>query len=198
MNLPTANLQFLRLKAGLAAGDTSKDAAIQVAADATLAFMEAYCDRKFEYAPQTEVFTHITGDTVSLIRYPVDHVISVNRRSGSVPKYHIDKNTGLIFFDGALAVHQLTVAYEGGFNPLPDDLWGVFYDVWANIFPATDDPTKGYGAASAGGVKAVAAGDLRITYDTGVSMGGSAGGGLGGILSPFAATVLDLYKREKA
>ena len=171
---------------------TTQDAALQVALDAALAIAEGYCDRKFMHtATQVETFTHSAGNSISLIRYPLDSDPTLAGDQKTY-KFHADWQNGVVHFDGGIAEHKLKVTYSGGYVTLPGDLeyalWGIFDGVWTQMQSA--------GSVSAGGVDKISlVGVGSISYSGG-SGGGS--GGSGDPVSGYVQAVLDGYRRMNA
>ena len=171
---------------------TTQDAALQVALDAALAIAEGYCDRKFMHnSTQVETFTHVSGTSVSLIRYPLDAdpTLAGDRANYS---FHTDWQNGVIHCDDFVVDHKLKVTYSGGYVTLPADLefalWGIFDGVWTQMQSA--------GSVSAGGVDKISlVGVGSISYSGG-SGGGS--GGSGDPVSGYVQAVLDGYRRMNA
>ena len=195
-------IESLRQRIGLPVGDASKDAEIMMISEVAVSFIETYCDRKFFEEDDKEVFTHKSGYTVSLRRYPIDDIQSVTGVDRTViNNYHVDKKTGLMQFDGHMKSHQFTVSYKGGYTPttVPSDLlWCImstFDALWADHLAVGG----GAVAASTGGVKQAKIGDMSITYDVGG--GGSSIGSVGGAYGPISTaslSVLSKYKRWSA
>ena len=171
---------------------TAQDAELQVALDAALAIAEGYCDRKFMHTPtQVETFTHSSGNSISLIRYPLDAdpTLSGDRANYS---FHTDWENGVIHCDDFVVDHKLTVTYSGGYVTLPADLeyalWGIFDGVWSNMQNA--------GSMGSGGVDKISlVGVGSISYSGG-GVGGS--GSSGDPVSGYAQAVLDGYRRVLA
>lgn len=194
-------IEHFRIKAGLAADDTSKDTEIELAKGVALSIIEQYCNRKFAFAIEAETFTHWNAYTVPLRRYPVVEITSIDGWSG---EYHFDELTGVVHLDGRAVAHRLTVNYSGGYaetaspaEPFvyPDD----FMSAWLAVFSQSyTDLNSGGTVASDAAIKTLRAGDLSITYDNAVDTGSSSGGGsaFGGAIPATAKGILDLYRRE--
>ena len=170
---------------------TTQDVQLQAALAAALAIAEGYCDRYFMHVSgQTEVRTHVSGSSVSLMRYPLDGVPSISGDSNTY-KFHADLDNGVIHFDGRYVDHKLTIFYSGGYVTLPADLeyalWGIFDGVWSNMNNA--------GSVSAGGVDKISlVGVGSISYDTG---SGASSGSAGNPVSGYVEAILVNYKRYK-
>ncbi len=178
-----------------AAADPVLDPKLQIGLDTALAVAETYCNRRFTYAAETVVFTHIRSGVLQLSRYPIEQVSSVANDSGSINtnNYHFIAGTGQIVFDGYQGGHQVSVTYAGGYKVLPADLllalWGIFGQV--------------YGAMSAGGggaptgqvVQSITVPDVgTIRYESSGSSTGGAGGGAVGMIPATSVSLLDLYR----
>lgn len=161
-------IEDLRTRIGLDSADSSRDVELQAAYDIALAMIENYCDRKFELKPDTEYFTHRAAYSFSLRRYPIIQITAVTDSINPNIKmsYHVDEDTGTLFFDGRYLTHKTQVDYEGGYDDttLPADLeWAllhIFDVVWADM-----DSTTGSG--STGAIKQAKIGDLSLSFDTG-------------------------------
>lgn len=191
------DLSTLRARVGIAPGDTTRDAELQAALEAAGTLMETYCDRYFMQSGQTETFTHIETNVLSLKRYPVNTINSIVDENGqAITAYHVDSKAGLVQLDAFTVRHQVTVSYEGGYDPLPDDLVLVALSLFDKVFAMQGG---GGAAVAAGGIKTIRAGDLSVTYDTGAqaATGGSGGGAFGGLIDPMSKAILDLYMRRK-
>jgi len=170
---------------------------VQVSFDAALGVAERYCDRKFLFAHETVVVTHLTGNVISIPRYPVEDVYSAYSEQGvSLPDYHLVRNVGHVVFDGLPGGHQIAIEYVGGYKTLPADLelalWMIFDQVWAS-----SSAGAGAGASSgSGAISRITVPDVgSISFDTGASPV-SGGAAMGGLIPPMAAGILDLYRRE--
>lgn len=185
-------IEDLRVRVGLNAADSSKDLEINAAYDLALDLMEKYCDRKFAYAAETEVFTHFDQNVASLIRYPIEDVTRVNLGGAD---FHVEKPNGLIHFDYHVHSHELVVEYTGGYKVLPPGLLLAFMQVFDKAW----DAQSGGVAGTVGGIKSARIGDLAISYDTSdPSLQASSGGAMGGLVPTSAMSILNLYRREFA
>ena len=194
------NINNLRVRIGLTSTDASNDAAITAAYGTAEALAEAYCDRKFAFATDREKFVHHGGSTLSLRRYPIVTLISINDTKGNASSvtHHDDFAKGLIQFDGYNGEHELTVNYDGGYTATtaPLDLALALSLIFDETYKLRGGGAGG--TAAAGGIKTVRAGDLSITYDgaAGASSGSSGYGG--GIIPANALNILDSYSRKSA
>lgn len=178
------DLATARVRIGLAANDTSKDALLTPALQAALFFAEKYCDRKFKSALESEEFIHFNECEVQLCRYPIASVGLVDRDGSSITNYHLDSKLGRIVFDSRVTAHVLTIDYSGGYSVLPDDLemalWRLFDTSWIIISGSTE---------SGGTVKAITSAGAKVEFDV-----SSAAIGASGISDPFAVSILDFYR----
>ena len=188
----TAQLATVRARVGLADTDTSRDAELEAALHMSLELMENYCNRKFAYeASASERFTHVSGGTVSLERYPIERIDNIVIADGSKSAigFHLEADTGLIHFDGHVHEHQMDVTYAGGYHTLPFDLalalLMVFDGVWNGM--------SGGGSVAAGAVEsATITGVGTVRFNTGAASDAAAGGGL---VTPDAIAILGNYRR---
>lgn len=195
------NFDLATAKTRLGITGTTQDAQITALLASSLALAEAYCDRWFQHVSgQIEEFTHVGGRTLSLKRYPIDPgtIPAMNdRQGGTLPKYHIERSTGLIRFDSRLEAHELVVSYSGGYQTLPDPLvtalWPIFDQQWANR------TNTGGGGVGAGVVQSITSEGQTVRFFDPSSGGASAVG-----LDPDSGLpisvvgLLDLYRRESA
>lgn len=112
-------------------GDPSKDAMIQQMIDATTDMIERYLNRKVEKATFTE--THNGDDklTIFIRNPPIISITSVTVNGVAIPAassftangYRFDQRqvvlNGYVFHKGFA---NCTVVYEGGFDPIPDEI----------------------------------------------------------------------------
>jgi hypothetical protein len=129
-----------------------------------LAIIETYLNRKLEWATDTESFTHKTGCAVSLRRYPLTDVLSVNMNENNQGVlFHADEENGILHIDGYTITHVLTVVYEGGYleADTPADLKWCILQAFDLIY---QNENAGTGAAGAL-VKSIASDGANIQYD---------------------------------
>ena len=185
------DLAAARARIGLAAGDTSKDAQLTAALNASSALAERYCDRLFGYASATETFVQFAAREVQLERFPIVSVASVVADDATLSKYQIDKKSGMILFEGGgVSALSLVVTYAGGYQTMPADLelslWMIFDSVWPSV-----SGVAGTGASS-GAISRITVPDVgSISFDT----GSNSAAGLNGLVPDSAAAILDLYRR---
>jgi len=180
-------------KARLNITGTSQDVQLQGTLDTALAIVETYLDRKLEYATETIRVPYFRGDTIKVRRWPIDSVTAVTHGYGSFTAFKVDYADGLILFNHAHAIDELSIEYSGGFTDLPADLlfalWGVFDAVHA---------------ASSGGTATVAAGTIEsvtipdvgtVRFASGASAA-SAGASSGGLIPAQYLALLDRYRNH--
>lgn len=190
-------IEFFRERIGLASADASQDDDINAALSAAYGYAEIYCDRKFEWSADTEIFTHFYGDTISLRRYPITQINSID---GTELSYHYSVQDGLLYFDGVARSHEITIDYEGGYHESADSMhpyvWpdalafallGIFDNVWSQMQAGATFVTGGI-------VKNVNAAGISISYES----SGASYAAFGGLIPPQSAAYLDLIVREKA
>jgi len=159
-------LDTLRDRIGLEPADTSKDVELTFSMELVISLMERYLDRRLLIADEVEKFTHVIANKISLIRYPIHSITSINgiKHLG----YHFGEETGIVHFDGAVLEHEVTVEYNGGYTVLPNDL------VYAAllIFDATWGAIEGGATVAAGAISKVVLQDVgSVTYNTGGTTG---------------------------
>lgn len=181
-----------RVRIGLMANDTSKDALLNAALQTALTLAENYCDRQFTRKTEKIEFYQFISDQAQLSRFPVVRVDSIERDGVIVPPnlYNVHHMAGRILFHCYQAANSLTIQYEGGFIQPPADLeialWSLFDAAWTDI-----NATAG-GASNSNGIKSISVPDVgRIEYA--VASSGS-GDGTNELMSSSTKMILDLYK----
>ena len=158
-------IETLRVRVGLDSADASRDDDINYASDLSLMLMGSYCDRLFDQVVDSEeVFTHESGYSFSLIRYPIVSIKSVTGDSQTITAYHIAKNRGIIELDSRGIFHELTIVSTGGYaeGEFPADLLQAYYLIF-------DQQFAGIGTTStdAGAISSVTVADVgTVRYDT--------------------------------
>lgn len=141
--------------------DGSKDAEINSALSASLGIVEAFLDRKLVHGDETEYFYDVRGHTIQLRRYPVDYVISASKSYAE-----LDKEKGLIHFDGIGSGHEIKVVYSGGFCPIPAAILTGLWSVFDNVYQMVDGSAGG--TVTAGAISSLSIPDVgTIKYATG-------------------------------
>jgi len=180
-------IETLRERLGLDSADASRDAEIAQFNAAAFALMANYCDRYFqEVLGGEQEFVHVSGETLSLDRYPVTQITSmVNGDGREISMYHLGKVTGLIHFDYPFAFHLLTVVTDAGYaeGEFPADLLTAYYAIF--------DQQEESGVSNTN-IESVTVADVgTVRYGKTDSMSG-------GFIPVVAGSILDSYKRFKA
>lgn len=190
MAAPTL-MESLRVRVGLEADDTSKDTEITAVKDTSFALMGNYCDRLFPLLETAvEKFTHYTGESIPLKRYPINTIASIVDQDGNTTTlYHFDSETGTIHLDFAGAFHQGTVTFSGGYDEdeLPSDLLMAFY----SVFDQEWEISIGGTVSASGQISSVTVqdvGTVRYTTESGDVSSGD-------FLPPRAKSILSNYMR---
>ena len=177
-------------KVRLGVTGTAQDIEVQAAIDAALEIIEVYLDRKLLYEVDQELFYDVQGHTISLRRYPVN---SITLSSRAFKK--LDKQKGLIHFNGGILEHEVTVDYEGGYQVIPAPillaLLSTLDNVWLHIDSTSVAPI------SSSEVKAMSIPDVgRIEYN--VASQASDGGDDDGFAKFFGQFIgmLQFYRRK--
>lgn len=193
---------------------TAQDTLLTRVMDETLVAIESALGRGLLLATDTEVFRWVNGPRLLLRRFPL---VSVTTITGPVagPTYDlanvkINADVGTIESFQFYGSTELTVEYEGGYDPLPADLeramWSAFLTLWAATDGTTGAPAIGSGAVivpGSGEVSSVSLADFgTVRFDVGssVSSGDSSSAALvanWGWLYPWAST-LQLYRAGQA
>lgn len=177
-----------RLKAGLAAGDVSKDTLIQLSMAQALALAEQYCDRQFLYAADAITFYHTQAARYQVTRYPIEAVTTTNTGS-----YKVHKAGGWVEYDIVVIEEELKFNYTGGYKVLPADLELALWTIFDTVLGANEGA-----AVTTGGIKSASlTGVGSVQFDVGGATTQS-GGAMGGMIPAVASSILDLYRREYA
>lgn len=202
-----------RARLGYPDTDTSHDADIDACMAVSLSLAERYCDRRFQFkAGDVAKLLNVRTSAIRVYRWPIKQVVSItvpdaNGNPQALTPYAVDEDTGTIYLRAGNAVgmavsRDVTVTFDGGFDPLPDDLefalWAIFDAVWASTpgwgLPAGSGPDTG-------AVRSFSIDGMSIGYDTsGTQSGGNAGGAADawGVIPARAIAVLNLYRAETA
>jgi len=185
-------IETLRVRIGLIDSDASRDDDINAASAVTLALMANYCDRYFdEVVDGVQDFTHVTGESLSLNRYPVTEITSMlNNMGNEFTLYHLGEYTGIIHFDYPVAFHTLSVTSTAGYaeGEFPDDLLIAYYSIFDQQFAAMESGAT----ISTTNIESVTVADVgTVRYGSNDSMGG-------GFIPPIAGSILDAYKRYQS
>lgn len=170
----TITIEQLRVRVGLDSADATRDADIIAAQAIANNVLEGYLDRTLTEGQYTEEFVHCWNNHVSLKAYPL---ISIDSVAGAEPsrifQHHHDSARGLLFFDGAVADHKMTVTYTGGYGatyPMPPALELAlllcFDQVWGTM-NANADGVDGSGAI----IKSISSDGANVQFDVSASGG---------------------------
>ena len=193
---------------GIAAGDTSKDDAIQQTLDVVMAAVETALGRGLAYAREEAMFP-ASLQTVVLPRYPVAVVhspaIQYMKKNGANGIVVLAANSG--------SGPYIMVDYEGGYETLPVDLeqalWEIFVFVWSTVNTDTGLPSESGGAGATvvqgtGDVSRVSLADFgSVSFDVGTTVAANYTNtnaetlAQWGWLSPWA-WILKTYRSEAA
>jgi len=143
------DIESARVRVGLDASDTSKDAQLVGAMNASLAIAENYCDRKFMFkAAERAKFYYQVSKRYTLKRYPIEAVLKVQDSDGNFPEYKIHHLLGRLELKNYNRAEELEVDYAAGYKILPADielaLWGIF----DATYKAIDNPGASSGSSS--------------------------------------------------
>ena len=132
------NIESARVRVGLDASDTSKDAQISGALNSSLAVAENFCDRKFMFkALERAKFYYQTSKLYSLKRYPINAVFQVIDSDGRFPEYKVHHLLGRVELKNYNTSEEVEFDYSAGYEILPADLelalWGIFDATYASI-----------------------------------------------------------------
>ncbi len=207
------------IKDHLGITDPNQDAEVEAAMRVTMAFVEKYCNRLFEYREgYTEYVRHVRGEGVQLhlwpfasdilaidqdrvviaewpyMSHPIADPISGGNIAYSQAGHWADSQTGIVWWPGYRIKQPLFFEYNGGYteDEWPADLYYVLLNTVKNAFGLQ----AGGSTLEAGAISKMTVPDVgTITYATGDTGSGSVGGG--GALGPIAGAdtmILDLYR----
>jgi hypothetical protein len=183
-------IEVLRVRAGLAPDDATKDAQIDAAFGIALETLEIYLNRTLALGDYTETETHLAGGAISLRAYPLETVTSVQGDNGIDIAYHAEKQTGVIKLDVFVRYHEVTVDYTGGYSVLPGPLQlallGTFDSVWASFASSGGASTIGKE------IKATSIDGTRVEYNVGAV---SESSGEFGVIPSNLLSMIDPYRR---
>lgn len=166
MTISESILKLLRTRHGLPQDDISQDLMITAAWEGATEWAEAFLDRFLTPGAHTETFTHPQyASTVQLKGYPVveiTEVLCVEAPEQSVTARHVDRNIGLVMFDGPCTMHELEITYESA-TPMK----GPLFLALLNLYDVMHDNLTG--GQLGGQVKGTAIDGMRVDYDTGSS-----------------------------
>ena len=126
---------------------------------------------------------------------------------------YITQRTGRLELQAGFHPREVNVVdYEGGFDPIPDDLlnalWEILLDQWSRVDKTTGGPAAGSGAtitAGSGDVSSISLADFgTVRFDVGATVSGGGGQSVSaaqqavwGVLAPWAS-VLAPYRSVTA
>ena len=189
------DLKNAKDRLGIPSADTTKDAYITASIEASIAVAENYCKRYFMEKLETVEYVWVNAYTIQLLRYPVQSVHTLQVSGNSVPKYEVNKEAGLIIFNGRVSDKNIHIHVDAGYAVLPSDLelalWSIFDGVYAQV-------SSGGGGASTDGIDSVSiTGVGTIRYKaSGAAAAMAVKPGAGGAIPMLALNLLDNYKLE--
>jgi hypothetical protein len=132
------DLKSARVRVGLPADDTSKDAQLIGSINAALAIAENYTDRYFVWVENEKArFYYEASKRYSLKRYPIEEVIEVIDSDGRFPEYRTHHLVGRIELKNYNYAEELEITYTAGYRVFPADLelalWGIFDATFVSI-----------------------------------------------------------------
>lgn len=174
--------------------DTSLDAKLAMAADIVSGVIRLYTGRTLSKGTYVEVFTDVFEPKVEryLIETPISTYAPAN--IGAL----LNKNTGRILLTGG---PSMSIEYEGGYDPIPGELAGVYMELVRQQMSVFGVDTIGSAPpASAPPEKAVWVGTLKVEYAVAANSPLSRAAGAGAMtedaLAPYA-WILDSYKSHR-
>jgi hypothetical protein len=191
------SLEDMKIRLGIDPSDTEHDAYLTQQIEAATALIENYCARQFELLEVTQVIRN-PNKTLNLTRFPIESISSITTSRGDViltQNFIIEFELGRAFWsmDGCQWNNDplLTVLYSGGFDPVPQDLQEVVYDiVTGRYYSQGTNPSQKIKSETVDGIG-------KMEYAVNNSFYGGAGGYGGFDLNQYAG-ILDLYKIEGA
>lgn len=210
LNAPLMPIETLAPLLGLALPlNPPLDSQINFAAQAVSRLIRTYCGRFLTFGPYTEDFGHPShlhrcreggrwGFKVNLTEWPVAEItaLTLNGNPYTVPAtLHHDLGRLWLPWEGQPAYWPmpLRVEYQGGWNPLPADLAGVFLDLVRRQLAAMGVDLAASGSTTSTAtapIKAVTVGALKVEYA--VNSQQASAGAIGGN-SPLGAAALEAY-----
>lgn len=168
-----ALMDILRVRIGLTVGDTSMDAEITMAWEATYDWVEQYLDRYLVPGTYDETVVHKSGHVISLKGYPIDTVNSITStvNNSAVFDYHVNKTNGNLFIDGGFSEHELTINYTA-LDPVTGSIYMAMlfvFDLVYTNFGSTTNSTAG------GTIKSISSDGAKVDYDLSLNTSGAGG-----------------------
>jgi hypothetical protein len=199
-------LDECKLMLGIAVGDTSQDAQLQMMITQNSLLIAELCNRgprgdNHTFGKETliETITDIGEDqSVWLSHYPIDpgDIITIDANGVAITEYKLDPRTGKLgLVNGGAWAEPVVVEYSGGFN-LPDEAPPPLKQICAAFM--REERTKNQQAAVAG-IRRVAHRDASVQFfdPNAVTIAQSKGGG-GSPALQAAQKLLMKYTRIEA
>jgi hypothetical protein len=198
------DLKSARVRVGLNAEDTSKDAQLIGAMNAALAIAENYTDRRFIWVKDESAhFYYQSSNIYSLKRYPIEEITEIIDSDGRFPDYKVHHVLGRIELKSYNRADDLKITYTAGYRILPADLelalWGIFDATFASIDKAmsgegiSDGSGTGYGDISSITIPDVGTVAFASTASSTTTSAVAAQNALWGRFGPFFM-LLDNYR----
>jgi len=198
--------------------DPNIDIKVEAAMKQTMAFVERYCNRLFEYREgYTEYVRHVRGEGVQLhlwpfagdilaidqdrvviaewpyLSHPIADPISGGNISYSKAGHWADSQTGIVWWPGYTRKEPLFFEYNGGYteDEWPADLLMVLMNTVGNAWEAA----AGGSTVEAGAISKMTVPDVgTIHYNVGGGDSNAGGSGALGPISGADSMILDLYR----
>lgn len=156
----------------------------------TMAFVERYCNRLFEYREHHhELQLPVKGHGWQLHLWPIKGGVYID---GVEQKYLLDNERGVLWFPNYSHKNFNELVYSGGY--MPDEWPADLYQVLLNSLKNQWEITIGNGGGD--DISRITIPDVgTLTYASGSSSSGSIGGGGDfGPIGPSDLMILDLYR----
>lgn len=194
------------------------DIIIQQVLDETLEALETVLGRQLLLAREVVRFLLVTSDTVMVPRFPIKEIHAISSTGLFPPAVaqepfpggvNVQFAVGWIQSPTFAGQREVSVDYEGGFDPLPADLeramWSAFLTLYDDTDPVTGAPPVAGGStivAGSGDVSSVTIADFgTVKYDVGSAVSAAQTGDLSeadwGWLQPWAST-FQFYRAGQA
>ncbi len=197
-------LDVFKLFLGIDAGDDTQDAALSRALESAGAAIETHLDRKIAQREVTEDFSGYFG-TVTLQHYPFVSGSLTATLNGAETTAYETYTSGSVTYVTRIghgrdvpidwrAFDQVTLTYQAGYDPLPNDLANAICYTAQGLFAAEG---TGQAPGGAGDVSRMTIHDVgSISYNTGSDYSDYMAGF--GIVPPVAAEMLVPYRKVSA
>lgn len=187
---PGWTLEDLKEWLGIEGSDQDDDVirAMQV----TMAYVERYCNRLFEYRENHQERLYLSkGNGWQVHLWPIKGEVYINQNHVD---FQIDNQTGILWWPGYAVSPPVQAVYSGGYKPgeWPVDLLQVLYNAIKNQWWIQG----GNGSAQGRDISRITIPDVgTITYGGGGSNGSNIGMGADfGPISQADQILLDLYR----